>query len=176
MPHDIPGSLDSWVRSWAKCVGIEPEDGVVGMVRECAEHGWSCRRRATHAFAEEVRTLCETMDLRHVTSICDESGLRDMTISTRVGWTLRVKDFTAIRRRVYEEKRRQLDFQRRYIVVKHDVTAIMDDIRRCEDWEDSLVYILWGEIRGQIESLPPWMRKQCISRLVEDDVLDEFEL
>lgn len=177
IPHnDIPGSLESWIRSWAKCIGVEPQDCAVEMVRECVERGWSCRLRVPRAFTKEVLMLCETLDICTVTSTCDESGLRDMTISTQVGWALRVKDFVAVRRKVRREKTRQRDFERRYVVLKYDVTEIMRHIRRCEVWEDSLEYILWGQIREQIESLPPWMQKQCVSRLVEDGVLDEFEL
>jgi len=99
-----------------------------------------------------------------------------MTITTPVGWKLRVKDFVTVRRKVRREKSRQRDLERRYVVLKFDVTEMMNDIRRCEDWEDSLEYILWGGIRDEIESLPPWMQEKCVSRLVEDGVLDEFEL
>lgn len=46
----------------------------------------------------------------------------------------------------------------------------------CEDWEDTLEYMLWGEVRSLIESLPREMRPKCVARLVDDGTLDEFEL
>lgn len=176
VPHDIPGTVESWVRSWAACAGLQPDDSVVDMVRECVEQGWSCRLRVTRAFTEEVCVFCDTLGVRRITSALDQPGFGDITISTQIGWKLRVKDFETVRRKVRDDKRKQLEFQRRYIVVKQDVTEIMDHIRRCESWEDCLAFILWGEIRGHIESLPPRMQKPCVSRLIEDGVLDSFEI
>lgn len=176
VPHDIPGSLQPWIRSWVKCIGVEATDCVVEMVQECVERGWSSRLGVSRAFTQEVRVLCETLALSHVTSTCDEADMQDITITAPVGWTLKVKDFVSVRRSVRKEKNRQRDFERRYVVLKYDVTEIMNHIRRCEDWEDSLEYILWGQIRDEIESLPPWMQKKSVSRLVSDGVLDELEL
>lgn len=180
VPHDTPGSQGSWVQSWAKCVGLVPENNVVDVVRECLERGSSYRLRVSRAFTEEVRALSETMDMSQVTSRCDgnkASEFNDITLSTPSGWTWRVKNFLLLRRRIREEKQKEVDFQRRYRVVKQDVVEIMGDIRRCEDWEDKLEYILWGEIRSLIECLPRGMRKKYVGRLQDDGILDDgFEL
>lgn len=119
-------------------------------------------------------------DLGQATSRCDgnkASQFNDIALSIPPGWAWRVKHFALIRRRIREEKQKEVDFQRRYRVVKQDVVEILGDIRRCEDWEDKLEYILWGEIRSLIESLPRGLRKKCVARLEDDGILDDgFEL
>lgn len=180
IPHDIPGTLRPWVNAWAKCVGSDNNADVLQMVHECIERGSSRRLYVSRAFTGKVCVLADTLDIRHATSRCEggkSSQFNDITISMVKGWTWRVKNFAAIRHRIREEEQKEAEFQRRYLPVKNEVVETLGDIRRCEDWEDSLEYILWGGIRSSIEFLPRGMRKKCVARLVDDGILDdEFEL
>lgn len=161
-------------------MGSDNDADVLQMVHECIERGSSSRLRVSRAFTEKVCALADTLDIRHTTSRCEggkASQLNDITISVLFGWTWRVKNFALIKQRIRAEEQKEAEFQLRYRVVKNEVVGTLGDICRCEDWEDSLEYILWGEIRSSIESLPRGMRKRCVARLVDDGILDdEFEL
>lgn len=61
-------------------------------------------------------------------------------------------------------------------MVKNEVVEVLGDIRRCEYWEDSPEYILWGESRSSIEFLSRGMRKECVERLIDEGILDDSEL
>lgn len=169
VPHNTPGALGSWVQAWTKCVGLEPEGSAVDMVRECLEYGLS--QGVDRAFVEETRTLAKTLDLIHV---CDG---RQITLTKPTEWTWRVKNFEAIKRKIREDRTKEAEFQRRYRAVKKDVMGIQKDIRRCEDWEDKLEYMLWGDVQSLIGSLPKDIQKRCITRLLDEGLLHEgFEL
>lgn len=180
IPHGIPGTLRPWVKAWAKCVGLDKNADVLQMVHECIGRGSSSRLCVSRAFTGKLCALPDKLDIRHATSRCEgdkSSQFHDITISMLLGWTWRVKNFAVIRRRIREEEQKEEDFQRRYRPVKNEVVETLGDIRRCDEWEDSLEYILWGEIRSSIEFLPRGMRQKCVARLVDDGVLDaEFEL
>lgn len=44
VPHDAPGTLRLWVKSWAKCVGKHKNEDALDMVHECVLHSsfFSC--------------------------------------------------------------------------------------------------------------------------------------
>ncbi|CAN0559327.1 unnamed protein product, partial [Ectocarpus sp. 12 AP-2014] len=169
IPCDIPGTLRAWVRAWAGCVGLDKNADVLEMVHECIERGSSSRLCVSRAFTGKVDALADTLGIHYTTCRCEgdnkASGFHDTTIRTASGWTWRVKSFELIRQRIRAGEKKEAEFQRRYPVVKKEVIETLGDIRRCEDWEDRLEYILWGEIRSSIDLLPRGMRKKCVARL-----------
>lgn len=92
VPHEIPGTAESFVASWMELIEFEEDHDVSDFIIECLHHGIAMKSRASYSFRKRVEILSDTMGIDRGPHI--RSNLSDVVIKASPGFVWRKRKVT----------------------------------------------------------------------------------
>lgn len=103
IPHDIPGSIRSWVSAWMETIDFEEDKEVEDFIVECLTNGSSVRYRAPYSFRRRVEILSDTIGIDRGPH--KRENLSDVVVNIKPGFTWKKRKVTSTMRATWDEFR-----------------------------------------------------------------------
>jgi hypothetical protein len=101
IPCDIPGTIDSFVKTWMELIGFQEDEDVCGFIVDCLTSGTATRHGASYPFRRRVEILSDTIGIDRGPH--KRNNLSDVVIKVDPGFQWKKRKVTRAMRESWDE-------------------------------------------------------------------------